>query len=69
MLGNYNLPRRTGKLKDVSTFDAEFFGVSPKQADLMDPQIRLLLEVSYEAIVDAGKYHSCFHHRHNHLSI
>ena len=53
--GLHGLPRRSGKLKDISKFDASFFGVHPKQADGMDPQLRLLLEVTYEAIVDAGK--------------
>ncbi|KFP01543.1 Fatty acid synthase [Calypte anna] len=52
--GIYGLPRRNGKLKDISKFDASFFGVHPKQAHTMDPQLRLLLEVSYEAILDAG---------------
>ncbi|KAM6175935.1 fatty acid synthase [Erethizon dorsatum] len=52
--GLYGLPRRCGKLKDLTKFDASFFGVHPKQAHTMDPQIRLLLEVTYEAIVDAG---------------
>ncbi len=53
--GLHGLPRRNGKLKDLSKFDATFFGVHPKQANGMDPQLRMLLEVSYEAIVDAGK--------------
>ena len=52
--GIYGLPSRTGKLKDISKFDASFFGVHAKQAEVMDPQMRLLLEVSYEALVDAG---------------
>ncbi|CAM5096781.1 unnamed protein product [Natator depressus] len=52
--GLYGLPRRNGKLKDISKFDASFFGVHPKQAHTMDPQLRLLLEVSYEAILDGG---------------
>ncbi|XP_011371965.1 fatty acid synthase [Pteropus vampyrus] len=52
--GLYGLPRRSGKLKDLSKFDATFFGVHAKQAHTMDPQLRLLLEVAYEAIVDAG---------------
>ncbi|XP_006886190.1 PREDICTED: fatty acid synthase [Elephantulus edwardii] len=52
--GLYGLPRRSGKLKDLSKFDASFFGVHPKQAHTMDPQLRLLLEVTYEAMVDAG---------------
>ena len=49
------LPERSGLLKDVTRFDASFFNVHPKQADVMDPQIRNLLEITYEAIVDAGK--------------
>ncbi|NXL03899.1 FAS synthase, partial [Mesembrinibis cayennensis] len=52
--GLYGLPRRSGKLKNINKFDASFFGVHPKQAQTMDPQLRLLLEVSYEAIVDGG---------------
>ncbi|NXI15750.1 FAS synthase, partial [Irena cyanogastra] len=52
--GIYGLPKRNGKLKDISKFDASFFGVHPKQANTMDPQLRLLLEVSYEAILDGG---------------
>ncbi|XP_041321888.1 fatty acid synthase [Pyrgilauda ruficollis] len=52
--GIYGLPKRNGKLKDLSKFDASFFGVHPKQANTMDPQLRLLLEVSYEAILDGG---------------
>ncbi|XP_037093774.1 LOW QUALITY PROTEIN: fatty acid synthase-like [Pollicipes pollicipes] len=52
--GIFGLPTRSGKLKDLSSFDASFFGVSPKQANKMDPQLRLLLELTHEAIVDAG---------------
>ncbi|KAK8766020.1 hypothetical protein V5799_007201 [Amblyomma americanum] len=43
-----------GKIRDLSLFDAEFFGVPPRQAHSMDPQMRLLMETSYEAIVDSG---------------
>lgn len=53
--GLYGLPTRTGKIKDLSLFDAQFFGVHGKQANNMDPQARLLLELTHEAIVDAGK--------------
>ncbi|XP_022703888.1 fatty acid synthase-like [Varroa jacobsoni] len=52
--GMYGLPERAGKIKDLSKFDAQFFGVHPKQAHLMDPQLRLFLETAYESIVDAG---------------
>ena len=48
------LPNRNGYLSCLDKFDANFFNQTPRQADLMDPQIRLLLEVSFEAIIDAG---------------
>ncbi|XP_054923034.2 fatty acid synthase-like [Dermacentor andersoni] len=52
--GFLGLPERKGTIRDLSRFDAHFFGVNPKQAHVMDPQARLLLETTYEAIVDAG---------------
>ncbi|KAK8774422.1 hypothetical protein V5799_011045 [Amblyomma americanum] len=52
--GHLGLPERHGKIRDLSRFDAQFFSAHPKQAHVMDPQLRLLLETSYEAIVDAG---------------
>ena len=48
------LPKRNGKIKELSKFDATFFGVHPKQATYMDPQLRILMELAYEAIIDAG---------------
>jgi 6-methylsalicylic acid synthase len=41
-------------LEDLPGFDAEFFGVTPREAELMDPQQRLALEVSWEALEHAG---------------
>lgn len=45
---------RTGKLKDITPFDAEFFNYPPVLADRTDPQQKMLLEVVYETIIDAG---------------
>ncbi|MGC0417758.1 acyl transferase domain-containing protein/NADPH:quinone reductase-like Zn-dependent oxidoreductase/acyl carrier protein [Embleya sp. AB8] len=46
--------RAGGFLAAAAEFDAEFFGVSPREALAMDPQQRLLLEVSWEALERAG---------------
>ncbi len=43
-----------GFLDDIATFDASFFGISPREAQLMDPQQRLMMELSWEAFEDAG---------------
>ncbi len=43
-----------GWLDGVELFDAEFFGMSPREAEAMDPQHRLFLECAWEAIEHAG---------------
>jgi acyl transferase domain-containing protein len=45
---------RAGFLSDIAGFDAEFFGISTREARLLDPQQRMLLETSWEALERAG---------------
>lgn len=52
--GGRTPPQQGGYLTDVSGFDADFFGVSGREADVLDPQHRLLLEVVWEALEHAG---------------
>ncbi|MDS0138816.1 MULTISPECIES: polyketide synthase [unclassified Amycolatopsis] len=48
------VPARGGFLGDIAGFDAEFFGITPREAAAMDPQQRMLLEVAWAALEHAG---------------
>ncbi|MCV7091014.1 type I polyketide synthase, partial [Mycobacterium interjectum] len=43
-----------GFVPDIAGFDAEFFGITPREAVAMDPQQRMVLEVAWEALEHAG---------------
>ncbi|MCK9538941.1 amino acid adenylation domain-containing protein [Dokdonella sp.] len=47
--------RARGVLEDVAGFDAAFFGITPREADLMDPQQRIFLELCWECCERAGE--------------
>ncbi|MFT5154056.1 MAG: acyl transferase domain-containing protein, partial [Planctomycetota bacterium] len=59
-LRNPNYVKRASQLADIELFDPDFFGLSPKEAGIMDPQHRHFLEVCWEALEDAAHTPSGF---------
>jgi fatty acid synthase len=53
-LDHPEVPQRSAKIRNIDQLDAGYFGVHPRQADNMDPMIRIVLETALEAIMDAG---------------
>lgn len=49
-----NATKRGYFVENIEDFDCQFFGISPKEAEQMDPQQRLSLEIAIEALQDAG---------------
>ncbi len=54
VLADPNYVRAAAVLDKVDQFDAGFFGFSPKEASILDPQHRHFLECAWEALEDAG---------------
>ncbi|MDM0000244.1 amino acid adenylation domain-containing protein [Variovorax sp. J22P240] len=46
--------RARGVIDDIEQFDAAFFGINPKEAELMDPQHRVFLEICWECLERGG---------------
>ncbi|SEI05577.1 amino acid adenylation domain-containing protein [Rheinheimera pacifica] len=54
LFNNENYISAGAAIDNIRTFDADYFGYTPRETQLMDPQQRLLLEVAVEALDDAG---------------
>ncbi|MCA3849212.1 MAG: amino acid adenylation domain-containing protein, partial [Burkholderia sp.] len=54
LLGNPRFVAARGLIRNPDCFDAAFFGYTPREAEIMDPQQRKLMEESYRALEDAG---------------
>jgi acyl transferase domain-containing protein/SAM-dependent methyltransferase/acyl carrier protein len=54
LLKNPNYVKAKGVLADIELFDAAFFGFSPREAELTDPQQRVFLECAWSALENAG---------------
>jgi acyl transferase domain-containing protein/acyl carrier protein len=53
-LKSSNYVKAGAVLEDIDLFDASFFDINPKEAEITDPQHRLFLECAWEALEDAG---------------
>jgi non-ribosomal peptide synthase protein (TIGR01720 family) len=53
-LRHKNYVKARGVIQDVEMFDAYFFGINPREAEVMDPQHRLFLEEAHKALEHAG---------------
>ena len=54
VLGHPNYVKARGVLGEADLFDAGFFGYSPREAEMIDPQQRIFLESAWEALEQAG---------------
>ena len=49
-----NCVKAKGIIEDIDMFDASFFGFTPREAEIIDPQQRIFFECSWEALENAG---------------
>lgn len=54
VLNDPNYVKAYSSLEDIEFFDASFFGYSPREAEIIDPQHRIFLECAWEALENAG---------------
>ncbi len=54
LTGGFNVYRSGGFVDGIDRFDARFFQIAPVEARMMDPQQRMLMETSWQALEDAG---------------
>jgi acyl transferase domain-containing protein len=54
LLNDHSYVKANALLEDVEMFDASFFGFTPREAEIMDPQHRLFLECAWEVLENAG---------------
>ena len=54
LINNPDYVRAAADLEDIELFDASFFGINPREAEILDPRQRLFLECAWEALEDSG---------------
>ena len=48
------MSNRMGRIPDFHLFDGDYFGIMGQMVEMLDPQVRLIIEATHEAIIDAG---------------
>jgi acyl transferase domain-containing protein/thioesterase domain-containing protein len=61
LIKNSNYIKAKGWVEEIEFFDSEFFGYTPREAELMDPQVRLFHECAWQALENAGYDPQSYH--------